>query len=118
MTSNKPANPRRWRELRSTPENFDRLFDRLIEEVGERNAAAHGKPCVPPCEVFAFRERTEAFPAYVLMASPRCEIRFRLEPWCQMFKARRNPKSPLRIRPIHREYIDCIEWRYAKKAAA
>lgn len=118
MSQTKTSHRRRWRELRSTPENFERLFNRLTEEIDERNAATFGKPCMPACEVFSFHEKTETFPAYVLMVSPRCEIRFLLEPGIQLFKNRRDASTPLRIRPIYREFIDQIEWRYAKKAAA
>ncbi len=100
-----PTHPRRWRSLRTTPENFQRFFDLLHDEVGEANAG------FPLDKVFSFHEQTATFPAYALMVSPNNEIRFLFNPGVQLFDGKR-------LREIDPSTVASIQWRRAPKVAA
>jgi len=101
----KPLHPRRWRELRTTPENLDRLIGAIQEEIGQSNAG------FPLSTVYSFHECTASFPAHIVMVSPNSEIRFLRAPGAPMFTGKK-------LRTLDPSEIARIEWRRVLKAVA
>ncbi len=111
----KPTHSRRWRELRSTPENFERLTGALADEISHRRLTDGAGALT---NTWHLVERSETFPAHAILASPRYEIRFVFQEGRRMFGDRRDPQKPAIPRPFQIEYLETVQWRHAKKGGA
>ncbi len=113
------SNPRRWREFRTSLENFDRLYEYLREALDAHNLAAAGEPHPPLNASFSFHEATARIPAHAIAVLGGLELRFvivhgqRLWPLCSKTLLAPVPA----VREISPGCISRIDYRQSKGAA-